>query len=378
MSIRSKRKTWLLNLLLIGVGVGAAFALLLIFFALFPQYRPGAVTFTVRMGDIFFNHPEWVVKPEDPDEVLSIHTLRWDQDGFRIPAWTASRYPIVALGDSFTEAANAAKPWPDVLAATINQPVRNLAFRGYGPVEAAEMLRLYGVNENPETVIYGFFEGNDLSNAVTSQGKPVELPSQIEEFRIIPTDFDSIEVKDPRYPMQVNLAGELQPIAFFEWYVWNLNIEPEALENSQNLAFTVESLRAMRALAPESCLVMAYLPSKPHVYVPYLTPESQVKLMQQAHRNLAEAGEALRTESATDITFEELSANLGNIRDVIRERAEQEGFVFFDLTPILQEAAARGEMVYYVYDTHLNQRGHDLVGEAVAQFLQTDPCNKGA
>jgi hypothetical protein len=34
-------------------------------------------------------------------------------------------------------------------------------------------------------------------------------------------------------------------------------------------------------------------------------------------------------------------------------------------------------MVYYVYDTHLNQRGHDLVGAAIADYLRSDPCAEG-
>jgi hypothetical protein len=377
LSNQNRRKAVWINVALIAVGIGVALTLVIGFFALFPQYRPGYVTFTVRMGDIFFNHPEWVVKPEEPDAVLSIHALRWDADGFRLPARQAASYPILALGDSFTEAANAPRPWPDVVAAALDIPVRNLGFRGYGPVEETEVLRRYGTGADVDTVVIGFFEGNDLANVVSAQDQPFRLPSEVEPFRIIPTDFETITVRDPRYPMTVMLNGEPHPIAFFEWYVWNLNTEIADVQRSQNMALLRAEWDEMRALAPETCLVLAYLPSKPHIYLPYLTPESQAKLLEQTNENRAPAGEPLRTIPMPGTPFDAITPRLGHLRDAVREAALEAGLAFFDTTPILEQAAARGEMVYYVYDTHLNQRGHDLVGAAIAEYLRSDPCAEG-
>jgi hypothetical protein len=64
----------------------------------------------------------------------------------------------VALGDSYTEAANVARPWPDVLAERSGLAVRNLGFRGYGPVEELRVLRDYGVKSNPRLVTWLFLK----------------------------------------------------------------------------------------------------------------------------------------------------------------------------------------------------------------------------
>jgi hypothetical protein len=72
--------------------------------------------------------------------------------------------------------------------------------------------------------------------------------------------------------------------------------------------------------------------------------------------------------------FDAITPRLGHLRDAVRAAALEAGLAFFDTTPILEQAAAQGEMVYYVYDTHLNQRGHDLAGAAIADYLRSDPC----
>ncbi|MFN8373969.1 MAG: hypothetical protein U0694_13965 [Anaerolineae bacterium] len=92
------------------------FALLLVGGVLlaFPQPRFDPrfqlVRFTVGIGDMFITRQGQIAPPENPYEVLSEHRLGYDDEGFRIPARSADTYDIVALGDSYTEAANAARP----------------------------------------------------------------------------------------------------------------------------------------------------------------------------------------------------------------------------------------------------------------------------
>jgi hypothetical protein len=96
------------------------------------------------MGDIFVTRPGIIAPPANPYDVLSEHPLVWDADGFRVPVGPSDHYEIIALGDSYTEAANVAQPWPDVLALKSGRAVRNMGFRGYGPVEEARVLKDYG------------------------------------------------------------------------------------------------------------------------------------------------------------------------------------------------------------------------------------------
>lgn len=365
------------NLVLILLGLMFALALVGGFFIAFPQFRPGYIQYTVRMGDIFFNHPEWVRPPENPDEVIATYGIAWDEDGFRVPAWQSDTYSVVAMGDSFTEAANVAQPWPDVLAQSLNTPVKNLGFRGFGPTEEAYVLSQLEADEIPETLVIGYFEGNDLANVISSQDN-LALPSAQDNREIIPTDFENVEYTEFRYPMQIDLDGEeLQDIAFFEWYVWGLNATRESLRISRNLELLERDYTEIRQNLPDTCIVVAYFPSKPHIYARYLTPESQEVLMRNHHENVAEEGAELKTVRIedTEIPFSDVVSRFDNQHVVVENLVSQIGMQFFNVTPILEDAASRGELVYYVYDTHWNQYGHDLVGNAIADYLQSNPCD---
>lgn len=370
---------WLINVLLGLFGLLFALALVVLFLIVFPQFRPGYIQFTVRMGDIFFNHPEWVRPPENPDDVLATYGISWDEDGFRVPAWRADEYPVIAIGDSFTEAANVAMPWSDVLARELNTPVKNLGYRGFGPTEEAFVLSQLQADEIPDTVVIGYFEGNDLANVISSQNRDLVLPSEQDNREIIPTDFESIEFTDFRYPMEVDLGGgELQDIAFFEWYVWGLNATRSSLRNSKNIELLQRDFADMKQSLSDVCLVVAYFPSKPHIYAQYLTSESQEILMRNHHQNLAGEGEELQTVRIDDpeISFDDVVARFDNQRIVVEEVVAGLNMPFLDLTQPLLDAASAGEVVYYVYDTHWNQAGHDIVGAYIADYLESNPCDE--
>jgi hypothetical protein len=370
--LEQRRNSLVTNLALMVGGMIFAGVMVVIFLTLFPQFIPrpgmGKVVYQVKHGDIFFNHPQWMAIPENYEEILSEHYIGYDADGFRRAERQADTYQILAVGDSFTEAANVPRPWTDVLAEKSGMTVRNLGYRGFGPVEEAEVVRQFGSESGAAYIVVGFFEGNDLANAVSSQGEVINMPRDItaEEREMIAVDFEEYPERDERYPMRINLGGVEQDIAFFEWYVWGLNGTPGAYRRSSNLALTAQSWDTMRESAGEKCLIFVYFPSKPHIYVPYLTHDSQTRLLNNAHLQQAADGQPLNGIQQ-ETTFDELVGRLGNLRDEVRRRVERQGILFFDVTPVLQAAAARGEMVYYAYDTHWNQRGHDLVGEAIAE-----------
>lgn len=363
----------LLNVILIGVGIVFALIIAGVVLLLFPQLRPNTIQFTVAMGDIFYHQGPWMRPVENPNQPLSIHWLEWDADGFRIPHRTADRYPIVALGDSFTEAANVGKPWPDVLADTLDRPVRNLGFRGFGPREERQAFDRYGDAAAVDIVVIGFFEGNDLSNAVTSRGRAFQPPSKVTDRSMIPTDVSTIAERDERYPMQVELSGGSEDIAFLEGYVWANTGTVETYAESVNLDLTARSWRQIAKQAPDACIVLAYFPVKSHVYLPYLSEAGRARLIEKAELTVLNDNGEL-THRQEPLSFEAVLAARGSQRDAVLARAEAEGLATLDLTPVLQSAAEDGEMVYYTYDTHWNQRGHDLVGEAIGHAITDGLC----
>lgn len=366
----------LINTSLVLGSTALTFFIIQLFLAAFPRLQPDTLVFTVGMQDIYYHHAEWVRRPDNPDEVLSVHRLVYDQEGFRIPARPASAYEILALGDSFTEAANVALPWSDVLAAASGRSVRNLGFRGYGPVEITHMIERYGQDTASEILIVGFFEGNDLNNAEASQGKPMLFPSEIEVPEFVPIDFDSVDQSHTRYPLTITLGTANHPIAFFEWYVWNLNVTPEALAQSLEMAYLRTEFERMQAASADKCLILAYFPSKPHIYLPYLDEASQRILLQNSHQRELDERTSLHNVAQPDLTFEQLIARLDNQRDAIATLAASLGILFFDTTVLAQQAAAAGELLYYQTDTHWNQRGHTIAGEALADYLATGICDR--
>jgi hypothetical protein len=374
--LKAKRfsQTTLINLVFIGGGIGFAGVLIFALLTVFPQLRPGMMVFTVRMEDTFYHHPEWVKRPENPDAILSIHRLAYDQDGFRLPAREAANYEILALGDSFTEAANVALPWSDILAQTSGFAVRNLGYRGYGPVEITRIIERYGQDETSRILIYGFFEGNDLNNVAASQQEPLLLPSEVEKTPTTLIDFDTVDQSNTRYPLTIQIGSTTHPITFFEWYVWNLNITRETLHQSQEIDFLRTEFERMQVAAGEKCLVIAYFPGKPHIYLPYLDEPSQQILLQNSHQRALDENMALDTIPQPELTFTELLSRLDYQRDAVQEVATSLGMNFFDTTPILASYAAAGEMLYYTNDTHWNQRGHTIVGEALAAYLASGVC----
>src|SRR5688572_25625334 len=99
-------------------GVACALLTLAGTFALFPDLIPTRlrdpldqresnktlhVRFMENQGDLFIAMPGNIRPPEDP-QLLAEFDIRWDDNGFRVPAMSADEYPILVLGDSFTEA----------------------------------------------------------------------------------------------------------------------------------------------------------------------------------------------------------------------------------------------------------------------------------
>jgi hypothetical protein len=347
----------------------------------------GTITFTAGMGDLFLHRKGLIAPPPDPYLVLSEHRLAWDADGFRLPALASpdNTYEIVALGDSFTEAANAARPWPDVLAAETGKRVRNLGFRGYGPVEEGRVLRDYGLKSKPRLVILGYFEGNDLNDVVSVRWRdPSVLPA------LARAEFAPYDPKNPiwasenagpfPYPIHLDLNGTRHEMAFLDDYLSWLNADPATYTQSDNLnalGVAIDDIVATLKAAPvPTCLLMAYFPEKTHIYLPYVVPEDRAGVASTVEFRSLERPGSLIIGGRTGSSYEDIVGRLGNQRDAVAALVAARGMSFLDLTPAFAAAAARGEVLYYTYDTHWNQAGHDLAGRTIAAYLSTrpDPC----
>ncbi|GAB5490086.1 MAG: hypothetical protein Phog2KO_03010 [Phototrophicaceae bacterium] len=334
----------------------------------------GIVEYTVGDGDIFEAQHGTIAPPPNPEEVLSRHRLAWDSDGFRLPAQVSDNYTIIALGDSYTEASGVNLPWSDILARELDEPVRNLGYRGYGPQEYAIVMEEYGIAENPDVVVIGFFGGNDISNAgsFSERSDSFILPELARDT--IAQAFDGSEAWDTdletyQYPVYLELQGNLMPVAFLNSYVNWLNITQEDLLQSFNMQEILQSWRTIHDLAGEACVVIAYFPSKPQVYLPYVIEENRSVINVGQVQRVSEPNTVIETADI-EPTYQTLLERIPNVPTALAQVANDENMLFLDLLPAFQVATENGEMLYPSYDTHWNQVGHELVGTEISTFIE--------
>jgi hypothetical protein len=102
------------------------------------------------------------------------YDLQYDENGFRNKT-DLKNADIVVIGDSFVEAITT--PDAELINARLGQirgeTVANLGQYDYGPIEELAVLRRYGLPLRPHTVVWMFFEGNDLSDVARRYPAPV-------------------------------------------------------------------------------------------------------------------------------------------------------------------------------------------------------------
>ena len=106
------------------------------------------------------NIGEALCLPAHPPESFD---LRYDQHGFRNDE-DMDRANVVVIGDSYVESPmlpNSAL-MTTALRKSLGTTVANLGVIGYGPEQELIVLKRYALNLQPKTIVWVFFEGNDL------------------------------------------------------------------------------------------------------------------------------------------------------------------------------------------------------------------------
>jgi hypothetical protein len=386
------RKTplWGKLLLVIG-GVGFALLLVMLLLNLFPSLVRDADRYTRRDAgttvqvnfrhtdsDLFAAMPGRIRPPAD-DAVIASFALSWDADGWRVPAAQADHYPIAAFGDSFTEAYNAAIPWPDRLAEALNVPVRNYGYRGYGPLEIRAAAEAFAGKEPRSWVLWAYFAGNDLVDAQRSSAlaerSPFYLLPQLAEQAADRVATEAAQNTDQHFdfPMPVIIGGNFYEMAFLPYYLWRQPAPAEGYTGSLAYQSVGETLAAISAAAPDACRALVFIPPKDQLYYRYIHPDVRQWLRGQGQEQyLDDSGWLhMRPKPVTPEAEDAFIASLTDQRDAIRALVEaQPGWRFIDLTPALQARADAGDLLYYPYDSHWNPLGHEVAAAAVAEALQ--------
>lgn len=383
--------------LLMLAGVGFALIVLIVVLKLFPnlvratnpEQRTAAGTtiqiqFRPMDGDLFAALPGKIRPPEN-NEPMTDFSLTWDADSFRVPAQPAETYPIAVFGDSFTEGYNVPLPYPDKLAELLNTPVRNYGYRGYGPRETAAAMHDFAGREPRQWVLYGFFAGNELGDvtrsAVADERSPLAmlgfLAEQSAEQVATQSAINASEHYD--FPMPVIIGGSYYDMAFLTYYLFRQLAPPEGFAASRTFQLFEEALDKMTASAPDACKALIFIPTKEQLYYPYIYPTERQYLRQNAYIPVIDSSGLLQIEPTPLAEADEpdMIAHLTDQRDAIKALIEsQPGWHFIDLLPTFQSHVDTGELLYYPYDSHWNQAGHDLAAQIIADQMNTiTECN---
>lgn len=364
---------WLVRFGMILVGLACAGGMVLLVFQVRPELRPGGqrFVFTDLDGDTFRHQPGFV-RPPAQNRTLEDFILRYDSDGFRLPKKTADHYPILVLGDSFTEGGQT--NWVDVLAATLDTPVRNLGWRGFGPLEEVEIMRQYG-GDDSEWVLMAYFEGNDLSNIQTAdeyreRNGHLNISREAVRGSTVPAPVLSAD-GNYLYPLTHIVGEQTSELAYISDYLWWLNGPIEVYQESHNIELLAQALRDLKILAGSACVGLVYIPSKEHLYFEYSDPVGNRRYVLENGLSLSlDADGWLSFGPLTPQDEGQLMANLDNQRDAVQAVAEEAGLIFIDLLPAFQIASVKDAPTYYLYDSHWNADGHELAGKTVAAALQ--------
>ena len=343
----------------------------------------------------FESLPSGAHMASDRTEVEVCH----DSDGFRNPAGLENA-GIVVLGDSFVHSGlvQAHHMWTTVLANAAGVDARNLGVPGFASQQSAGALKRFGFEHDPEIVLFGYYEGNDIVEA-----------ESYERFRASGMDWYSYQMSIqrananslilPRYsssllldaarllPSMVpwNGSARVRPIrddvnpvcgsvaevdlcmSFERWATFRLSLSTEDWMMQPGWAPTQQAIRAMRSMTDRhgALLAVVLTPTKASVYLPLLAASVPRAALGHFVRAVAPEDELSVLDYAQRIETRGRSQN-----ELIRGFLESEDIPIIDLYDVFAAEAAKGTLLYCPFDTHWNEAGNQLAGETVAGALR--------
>ncbi|MBN1642172.1 MAG: SGNH/GDSL hydrolase family protein [Anaerolineae bacterium] len=289
------------------------------------------------------------------------YTVRTNASGLRDEPFVGA-FDVAAIGDSFTFGFGVEEHecWPSRLEAISGARVANLGWAGWSSYVYPATARRYAVPLQAQVWLWLFFV-NDLPESAGA-----------EEFvRSGETDFlawaaeGGADFANPPFPYNLrvvqSLASLLSPGLGFptgagdrvydhgtlrmhaDLYAWEMS-DPGRQEVQRGWQLTEAALRETQDLAQEhgATLVVVFVPSREHVYWPFLQAIMSDVDVQQ---------------------LDDVEARLAGI-------CARSGIAYLDLLPGLRAHTADGSLLYFAVDGHWNAAGHDVAAHLIYDYLQ--------
>jgi len=281
--------------------------------------------------------------------------LTYDHNGFRNKLDLKSA-DIVVIGDSFIEGLTVsdADLVTSQLAQLQRKVVANLGQSTYGPLQELVVFKRYGLPLQPRTVIWMFFEGNDLQDVIGYRHELQHPPSFWHAFwarcftrsaYLAVKRLFAVPVKPPGIKRSgvFQAANGKQLTTYFMYRSKPLTQEElGALDETSVTLATVQKLCAAQGIR----LIFVFVPTKFRVL------HTLCQFPQESEcRNWVLTDMPDRLERALASTAP--------------------GVAYLDLTPYLVEAAKTEELPYYSDDEHWTPEGHKVAAKALNVYLSS-------
>ena len=313
--------------------------------------RPGPATWRGKPLSAFMRL-RWGITNAYLDEApVEIH---YDDLGFRNPAGL-SDWEVVVTGDSFVELGYLADDeiFTAIAARRLGRRIKNLGISATGPISQTFYVKRYGKSPSTRDAVICFFEGNDVEDLSR------EL-RQAEHFRTTGRPWREPAQSSLLIALQEQLRPRAQPSA-------SAAATPNALlTNSANRPMTVfgpppswNRLSANRRENVQRALTNWADTVRAQGMRPWLIymPDSQ-RVFHGLFRFTT-------TNVVNAWTPDDFAGPLGQVCTNL-------GIGFINPWPALRRAAEEGAVPYnLIGDTHLSREGSKIVGEVLADALQS-------
>lgn len=317
----------------------------------------------------------------------TVNTVTMDENGFCNAPELYTRQPnfdIVAIGDSFTwcTTVHPQDTWVAQLANTANTSAYNLGKPAIGPYEYLQLLKRFGLEKSPKTVVMSLYEGNDLRDAL-----------KYASYRQSGT-AEKQTLKEAR--AEERLFGPLSQYSYALNLLKSVLISNEPTDTATIEGYSEEDENFRYTLAFDSGSVPFNLENGD------LDEVVHAKLLHDKKVDLNVFSEALSqfaqlaksegfkpilmytpsayTAYANVVSFQQpelndiMPAYSQQQRDFFRQQAAQLGVEFIDLTPHFQAAAPNyttpEKLLYYQTNRHLTKYGHELVADVLNDVIE--------
>jgi hypothetical protein len=307
-----------------------------------------------------------------------------DENGFRAQS-SKTQSDIVVIGDSYMEYGHTDD---DTFVGRLVTKVPalsavNLGKAGYGPPQYVEVLKRFGLKYKPKYALLSFFEGNDIDDTKKySAWKRGELKRSDDLLYQTPQDSFmtrywlaagatqafikntiSREVVNALIYMGVrgytfNIHPDLALLNLGKdksekvLFVERLSLEsPEELLKKQEWQELKLMLAEFKNICEKDHIVplILYIPTGAHIYASYSSDDSGKNWLQ--------------------IRDQQINARK-NIEGAMQRLIEDLTIEMISLTPVFEDGAKQGKLLYYNLDPHWNSEGREIAATLVANYLR--------